>query len=244
MLVNSLRVCPGGKISSVYSNKFGCICAGVSIASVYNTAWNNLSWLTLVCCIVFVYCVLFITFFAMFADEIDIVGGFNSDSDDYSRWKAWVAMATAAPTVAALVSLWTIPPTLMTSDTQPGDATLLTATPLYFLPPSLPPCPHLQWCSQPDFAVRWPDFFSWQICFGLHTYLHVLSWTGKSITGNVDDETWMELEDSQNKRKSKKKQKNLWPKRKKWKQRSFGVFVWAVVVLKKIKYIYIFYHYY
>lgn len=84
MLVNSLRVCPGGKISSVYSNKFGCICSGVSIASVYNTAWNNLSWLTLVCCIVFVYCVLFITFFAMFADEIDIVGGFNSDSDDYS----------------------------------------------------------------------------------------------------------------------------------------------------------------
>ena len=125
-----------------------------------------------------------------------------------AAWKAWVAMATAAPTVAALVFLWTIPPTLMTSDTQPGDATLLTATPLYFLPPSLPPCPHLQWCSQPDFAVRWPDFFSWQICFGLHTYLHVLSWTGKSVTGNVDDETWMELEleDSQN--KQKKQQKN------------------------------------
>jgi len=44
-----------------------------------------------------------------------------------AAWKAWVAMATAAPTVAALVFLWTIPPTLMTSDTQPGDATLLTA---------------------------------------------------------------------------------------------------------------------
>lgn len=123
-----------------------------------------------------------------------------------AAWRAWVAMDMAAPTVAALVSLWTIPHTMMTSDTQPGDTTVLTGIPPCTSPlPPYPPCPPLQGCSQPDSAVQWPTFFSWQICFGLRcTYLHVLSWSGKSLIGNVDDKTLMELEGSQNQRGEKK----------------------------------------
>ena len=122
--------------------------------------------------------------------------------------KAWVATDMAAPTVATLVS-WTIPPLLKTSDTQPGVATLPTGTsPVLYPSLCVPPFPPLRWCSQPDFAVRWPAFFSWQICFGRHTYLSVCSSSGKSITGNIDDET---LEDSKN---PKKKQK-MWSNGKK-----------------------------